>query len=107
MDKEKEPVQISISFGDKESAISLGKRLVELRLIACAQIFPISSIYQWNDKIQSEEEYLIQAKTTRGNLSEIETYITKNHSYEVPEIIAVPIVWAHEPYLNWVQQNTR
>lgn len=107
MNKENDPIQISITFEDKESALNLAKKMVELKLIACAQIFPITSIFNWDNAVQSEEEYFIQAKTVRGRITEIEKFIIENHSYDVPEIIATPIIWGHEPYLKWLKENTK
>ena len=95
-------VVVSITFGDQASAINLAKQMVEKRLVACVQLFPILSIYNWKDSVQSDNEYFIQAKTTASKIELIEKFIVKHHPYEVPEIIVAPIIWGHAPYLDWV-----
>ena len=101
------PIVITIAFGNKNAARELGKKLVEQKLVACAQLFPIQSIYRWDNAIQADDECLLQAKTTEANIENIEKLVTKEHSYEVPEIIATSIVWGHQPYLQWLADNTR
>lgn len=101
------PVVLTISCPDREVAARLGRELVAERLIACAQLFPIHSIYRWEGRVQAEDEYLLQAKTTEARLEDIERFVLGNHPYEVPEIIAVPVLGGHGPYLDWVQGQTR
>ena len=77
--------------------------LVERRLAACVQILPsMKSIYFWKNEVQREDEVLMIAKTTRANFQELEREVRSMHSYETPEIIALPIVAGSEDYLNWL-----
>lgn len=97
---------LSITFPDRERAMQVGQLLVDQRLVACAQLMPIHSVFRWEGKVQSEDEVLLQAKTTEARLSAIEALVKQHHSYDVPEMIATPVVWGHEPYLDWVKKET-
>ena len=78
--------------------------LVEGRLAACVQISgPIESIYRWQGKLETANEWQCVAKTSMAKYAAIEAAILKSHSYETPEIIATPIVEASEAYLNWLR----
>ena len=99
------PLQLTISFPDQATAQAVARQLVEARLVACAQLFPIQSIYRW-EGIQVDEEVLLQAKTVAGRMGAIESLIKQRHPYEVPEMIALPIVWGHQPYLDWMQTES-
>ena len=92
---------------DKE-AKSLAGLLVKERLAACVQIIPkIQSIYQWNGKIHDEQEYLLLIKTKQQLVSDIKLFIEKNHSYEVPEFLVLPVTDAIADYLDWMRENTK
>ena len=90
------------TFGDKESAKKTAKMLVEQRLAACVQLFPIESIYLWKDKITEDDEIVLLIKSKTELFEEITTFIKKNHSYDVPEIIQIPITDGLPQYLNWI-----
>ncbi|MEO1449623.1 MAG: divalent-cation tolerance protein CutA [Bacteroidota bacterium] len=99
-------VILSITFPDRDSAMQIGQLLVDRHLIACAQLLPIHSVFRWEGKVQSEDEVLLQGKTTEQQLTAIEALIKQHHSYDVPEMIATPVVWGHQPYLDWVETET-
>jgi periplasmic divalent cation tolerance protein len=99
------PLQVNISFPDQTTAETVARQLVEQKLVACAQLFPIQSIYRW-EGIQSDAEILLQAKTVAEQLVAIESLVLAAHPYELPEIIAIPIVWGYEPYLEWLRQES-
>jgi len=90
------------TFSDKESAKITAKMLVEQRLAACVQLFPIESIYLWKDKITEDDEIVLLIKSKTELFEEIATFIKKSHSYEVPEIIQIPITDGLPQYLNWI-----
>jgi periplasmic divalent cation tolerance protein len=92
-----------VTTGSKEEAETIVQRLLEARLIACANIVgPVSSHFHWSGKIEKAEEYLILMKS-RGDLFEKLSETTKAlHSYEVPEILALPIVEGLEAYMDWL-----
>ncbi len=88
---------------DQQSANRLAQKLVSGHLAACVNIIPgITSIYPWNDEIESSQEHLLLIKTNSQSYAELETLIKNNHPYELPEIIAVPIQRGLPEYLNWI-----
>jgi len=77
--------------------------LVEARLAACVQILPsIKSVYRWKGELVRENEVLLSAKTTREEFAELDRAVRAIHSYETPEIVALPVTVASEPYLKWL-----
>jgi periplasmic divalent cation tolerance protein len=92
----------------EDQASTLARRLVEERLAACVNILPkIRSVYRWKDKIEDSTEYLLVIKSRRDLFPALRTEIEKNHSYEVPEVLAVPIVDGSESYLGWLASELR
>jgi len=91
----------------REEAERLAEILVSECLAACVQILPeITSFYHWQGKIERDAEVLILAKTTIDKFPELEKTVRENHSYEVPEIIAVPAEAVSAPYLSWLKAET-
>lgn len=91
---------------DSAEANRLAHSLVEERLAACVNILPgLTSIYRWQDKLESASEHLLLVKTTRERLSSLESRIHELHSYELPEVIAVPVTAGSEKYLAWLSQQ--
>ncbi len=89
-----------------EEAARLAEMLVGAHLAACVQILPeMESVYRWQDKIERQAETLILAKTTRAKFEELEREVRALHSYDTPEIIAVPIVAGSAPYLEWLSKS--
>ena len=77
--------------------------LVDKRLAACVQIIPeMESIYRWQGKVELQREFLLIAKTLSSRFGEIESEVVKLHSYETPEIVALPLVAGSRPYLEWL-----
>ena len=76
------------------------------KLVACAQIKEIQSIYTWKDQVCEEAEFQITAKINLEEFERVESRIKSLHSYDVPEIIAFPIAKGHLPYLKWMQAET-
>ena len=91
-----------------EEAPELAKTIVEERLVACVNIVPgLRSLYWWEGKVEDEPEVLCIMKT-RSNLFEpLRDRVRELHSYEVEEIIALPILAGNPPYLDWIKRNTR
>jgi periplasmic divalent cation tolerance protein len=88
-----------------EEAESLAEKLVAERLAACVQILPqMTSIYVWNSAVQREPEHLLLIKTFSEKWDEVRDFITANHSYTVPEIVAVEAESVSGPYLEWMKQ---
>ncbi|MFH1789446.1 MAG: divalent-cation tolerance protein CutA [Candidatus Altiarchaeota archaeon] len=92
--------------GSKAEAGKISEALVEERLCACVQVVPIISVYRWKGKIEREGEHLLLCKTVSGNYGRIEERILQLHSYECPEVVAIPIVEGSKNYLSWIRKNT-
>ena len=81
----------------------LATTLVSERLAACVNILGgLRSVYRWKDKIENASEYWLIAKTTRAQFSVLKRRVKELHPYDVPEIIAFPVLCGHLPYLSWV-----
>ena len=92
---------------DRETAHKLASELVERRLAACVNLIPgVTSIYLWQEQLESAEEVTLLIKTTRQRYEEVEAAILELHPYELPEIIAVPVELGFSGYLNWVEACT-
>ena len=99
-------VIIMVTCASREEARRIAGRLLEKRLVACANILPkIESRFWWKGKLDSAAELLVTMKTVRSNFKKIEAEIKRVHSYEVPEIIAVPIVLGSRDYLDWISRT--
>ena len=93
---------------DRASAEKLAALLIEQRLAACVNLLPAcGSVYRWRGEIQHDEEHPLLIKTAQDRYAELEVLIRANHPYELPEIIAVPIVHGLPAYLQWIVSETR
>lgn len=91
-----------------EKAQRLARGAVEARLAACAQISaPVTSVYRWQDRIETAEEWQVLLKTTPARYDALEAHLTEAQDYEVPEIIATPVVRAGAAYAAWVRAETK
>ena len=90
----------------EEGAAALARTLVEQRLAACVNILPgARSIYRWQGKVEDTSEWVLVIKSRRDLFDRLREAIAKAHSYEVPEVIALPIVDASDAYLNWMDRE--
>ncbi len=89
-----------ITCRDKKEANKITIHLLRKRLIACANVFPIKSMYWWNNKIAGHNEYAIFAKTNDENFKKLEIEVKKIHSYEIPCILKLDAV-ANKEYEKW------
>ncbi len=100
-------IQVSVTTDSKAQAKAIAQMLVRERLAACVQVIgPVTSIYRWQGKQEEAQEWLCLAKTTGARYDAVERAIREAHSYEVPEIVAVPIVAGSEPYLRWLRTES-
>lgn len=90
----------------REDARTLAGKLVENRLAACVQLMPIESVYSWKGAVQSDNEILLLIKTRRELYAALEAFIRQMHSYEVPEIIQLPVDAGSDAYLRWMASVT-
>ena len=92
----------------EEQAARLARHLVEQRLAACVNILPhVRSIYRWNEKVEDSGEWMLVIKSRRDLFLALRAEIEKVHSYEVPEIIALPVVEGSEAYLGWLDHELK
>jgi periplasmic divalent cation tolerance protein len=92
---------------DRDSAVALARTLVERRLAACVNVLgAATSIYRWRQAVETAQEVPVLIKTRRPLYAEVEATIRERHSYELPEIIAVPVERGLPPYLEWVLAET-
>lgn len=96
---------IKTTFGKKKEAKKVAKFLVKEKLSACVQITKIKSIYNWNDKICEDKEYLLSIKTKKENYKKIQRKIKENHSYDLPQILAVKITKTSSEYKKFIKEN--
>ncbi len=99
-------ILVMITAPNEEEAHLISRTLLEEKLIACANRFPVNSIYTWQGKVEDEGEVMLLCKTREKNLDAIIARVKELHSYEVPEIIAFPIIGGSMDYLDWVDENT-
>jgi periplasmic divalent cation tolerance protein len=82
----------------------LAEKIIEAKLAACVQIVPqITSVYFWEGKVRKDNEQLLLIKTTREKYAELERFISTNHSYDVPEILAIESENLSQPYRAWLE----
>jgi periplasmic divalent cation tolerance protein len=100
-------IQVVTTTARQEEAQRIARELVEKRLAGCAQVVgPITSIYRWQGKIETDEEWQCWCKTRGELFAQVEEAIRAIHPYEVPEILAVPVVAGSERYLAWLEEQT-
>lgn len=96
---------IYITAGNIDEARIIGRKLVEERLAACANIFPITSIFRWNENIDETNEFGIMLKTRSDKVKKIETIVKEIHSYEIPCIVSFNIDEGSAEYLKWINES--
>jgi len=99
---------VLITAGSEEEAHKIAKLLVNEKKAACVNIVPeVDSLFWWKGKIDSARESLLLVKTKASLLPEVISLVKETHSYEVPEIIALPIMGGSEDYLKWLDSACR
>lgn len=97
---------VLVTAASRAEAEAIATSLVQSRLAACVSLLPIHSIYTWQGELHKEEEWQLLIKTDLARFSTLETKIRELHSYEVPEIIVIPIIAGSQSYLKWLSQVT-
>ena len=94
---------VMTTVSDPAEADSLADKIIEARLAACVQILPrMTSVFYWKGGISREREHLVLIKTLEARYDELRQFIAENHSYEVPEIVALDAKHVSEGYLSWM-----
>ncbi|NNF66501.1 MAG: divalent-cation tolerance protein CutA [Gammaproteobacteria bacterium] len=95
------------SCPDAETAGRIATALVEQQLAACVSQVPgLISTYRWEGQMQQDAETLLMIKTRKTTYAELEKTLLRMHPYELPEVIAVPVIAGSKPYLAWINNNT-
>jgi periplasmic divalent cation tolerance protein len=98
---------ILVATVNNEEAVRIGKGMVDAKLAACANIIPVvQSIYRWKGKVVKAQEALLILKSTRPRYRALEKAIKAMHTYETPEIIALPVKEGLDQYIGWVYSET-
>ena len=99
-------IKISTTSDKRETLERIARELVGNNLAACAQISgPIESIYRWNSKIESTDEWLLTAKTVETRFADVDAVIQTAHHYDVPQVVAEAIAFASDSYAKWVRNE--
>lgn len=97
------PLIVQTTFTDREEAEAFAEKVVNSRLAACVQLSSeVTSYYRWDGEVQKDKEIVVTMKTREDLFAQLEFFISQLHSYETPEILALPVVHAAKDYLNWM-----
>ena len=97
---------VLVTTSSKAEGEAIASALIAEKLAACVSLTPIHSIYTWQDQVQFDEEWQLMIKTDLAQFAAVSAQVQALHSYEVPEIIALPIIAGAETYLNWITEVT-
>ena len=101
-------IVVLITAVDKKQAAKIARALVQRKLVACVNVIDrVSSMFWWKGSVDTAVEVLMLAKSTRAKLPRIAALVKSMHSYEVPEIIALPVVGGNRDYLDWIDESIR
>jgi periplasmic divalent cation tolerance protein len=98
---------VLVTTASQAEGEAIAKALLTEKLAACVNIIPIHSFYTWQGKLASDREWQLIIKTNLALFSQLSTKIRELHSYEVPELIALPILAGAESYLSWIDENVK
>jgi periplasmic divalent cation tolerance protein len=99
-------IVILSTCSDEEEAERIARALVDARLAACVNVLPkMRSFYRWKGEVEDATECLLVIKSSRPLFGELRSALEKAHSYEVPEVVALPVVDGAPNYLNWLHEN--
>lgn len=101
-------IVILITAQDKKEAEKIAKSLIAAKLAACVNIISgVKSLFRWQGKVEQAKEVLLIVKSRKEKFAKIAKLVKANHSYDVPEIIALPIASGFKPYLDWINESIR
>ncbi|HEY9669648.1 MAG TPA: divalent-cation tolerance protein CutA, partial [Coleofasciculaceae cyanobacterium] len=98
---------VLVTASSQAEGEAIANALVEAQLAACVTLIPVHSIYTWQGQVMKEQEWQMVIKTKLAQFPLLEQKIRELHSYEVPEIIALPIVAGSAPYLQWISESIK
>jgi periplasmic divalent cation tolerance protein len=102
-------IVVLVTCGSAREARRIAHALVEKRLAACVNVAtaPVESVYRWKGKVETAKEFPLLIKTTRRKFASLQREIQRLHTYDVPEIIALPIHAGSRAYLRWLAESVR
>lgn len=96
-------ILVRVNCPERAIAQEIAQECVTRKLAACANVSgPVTSIYEWNEQLESSEEWLLWLKTDRARWTKVETFIAARHPYDVPAILAIPCFAANTAYEDWL-----
>jgi len=98
---------VLVTASSQQEGEAIAQALVEAQMAACVTLIPVHSIYTWQGQVMKEQEWQLVIKTELAQFSMLEHKIRELHSYEVPEIIALPILVGAKLYLQWISDNVK
>jgi periplasmic divalent cation tolerance protein len=103
-----EKIVVLSTCGSEEEAVRIAKRLVEGRVAACVNLIPrIRSIYRWEGKVEDATEWMLLIKTSRERYDALAIVLEAAHSYELPEVLALPVIAGSANYLAWLDAELK
>ena len=99
-------VTVYVTVGMEKEAKQIAKALLSKKLIACANLFPVNSLFYWEGKLQEDDEFGLIMKSRLELVDKIIEEVKNIHSYEVPCITVWPISKGNDDYLDWIQEET-
>jgi len=101
-------IVVLMTVPGQEEAQRISQSLLKEKLVACVNVIPeVHSLYWWQGKIDNADEVLLVAKSRKSYFDKIKDCVRTHHSYEVPEILALPVVGGNDEYLNWIEQSLK
>ena len=99
-------MEVRTTVGSEHDARQMAEMIVAARLAACVQSAPVKSTYRWEGKVEDADEHVVSAKTTARLADSLMAFVRDHHSYELPEIIATPLIGGTAEYLEWIETET-
>ncbi|MDO0928016.1 divalent-cation tolerance protein CutA [Streptomyces sp. TG1A-8] len=97
---------VTTTHDAEDKAHALAAAVIEGRLAACAQIYPVTSVYRWRGRVAGGREWRVDFKTRGDLVAELTALIRERHDYDTPEIVAVPVLSGSPEYLTWITDET-
>ena len=104
---EKQYGVVLVTASSRSEGEAIAEALLSSKLAACVTLLPVHSVYRWQGEVHRDEEWQLLIKSDLDRFSDLEAKIREIHSYEVPEIIALPILAGSQPYLSWISEQVQ
>jgi len=102
-----EVTMVKVMCGSKKEAVDIARALLEEKLVACANILgPADSVFWWKGRVETDTEFMLLLKTQKKHIEVIASKVLQLHSYELPEVSALPVTGGLEDFLDWVVAET-